>query len=169
MNFDEKRLVGNAFLMAQFNYYSLSSICHDRTYNKEINRLQERCLRLIYNDKSSSFEGLLEKDNSVSMHHTNPQALAIEMFKVETKTSLETMQEGFLFKEQGNQTDFEIHQVKSIHYGLESIRFLGPKKWESLPSNLKNEESVDSFKTATKRWNPPESCLRRLCKTFYRT
>ena len=155
MNFDEKRLVGNAFLMAQFNYYSLSSIYHDRTYNKEINRLHERCLRLIYNDKRSSFEGLLEKDNSVSMHHTNPQALAIEMFKVETKTSLETMQ--------------EIHQVKSIHYGLESLRFLGPKKWESLPSNLKNEESVDSFKTATKRWNPPESCLRRLCKTFYRT
>ena len=98
MNFDEKRLVGNAFLMAQFNYYSLSSICHDRTYNKEINRLHERCLRLIYNDKSSSFEGLLEKNNSVSMHHTNPQALAIEMFKVETKTSLETMQEVFCLR-----------------------------------------------------------------------
>ena len=39
------------------------------------------------------------------------------------------MQEVFLAKEQGgynfrNQTDFVIPQVKSVSYGLESIRFL---------------------------------------------
>ena len=45
-----------------------------------------------------------------------------------------------------NQTDFVIPQVKSVNYGLESIRFLGPKIWESLPNDLKNKESVDSFK-----------------------
>ena len=67
-------------------------------------------------DKRSSLEDLLEKDNSVSIHHKNPQALAIEMFKIHTKTSLEIMQEVFLVKEQGNynlrnRTDFVILQV----------------------------------------------------------
>ena len=38
-------------------------------------------LRLIYSDKKSSYENLLEKDNSVSIHHKNIQVLAIEMFK----------------------------------------------------------------------------------------
>ena len=57
-------------------------MCHNRTYNNKINRLHEICLRLIYNDKRSSFEDLLEKDNPVSIHHKNLQALAIEMFKV---------------------------------------------------------------------------------------
>ena len=52
-------------------------------------------VQLIYNDKRSSFEDLLEKDNSVSIHHKNLQALAIEMFKVHTKTSPEIMQEVF--------------------------------------------------------------------------
>ena len=56
----------------------------NRTYNK-ITRLHEICLRLIYNDKRSSFEDVLEKDNSVSINHKNLQALAIEMFNVHTE------------------------------------------------------------------------------------
>ena len=46
-------------------------------------------------DVCSSFEDLLKKDNSVSIHHKNLQALVIEMFKVHTKTSLEIMLEVF--------------------------------------------------------------------------
>ena len=135
--------------------------CHNRTYNNKINKLRERCLRLIYNDKRSSFEDLLEKDNSVSIHHKSLQALAIEMFKAHTKTSPEIMQKVFLVKEQGNcnlrnQTDFVIPPVKSI-------RVLGPKIWESFPNDLKNKESVDSFKTAIKR-RKTESCPCRLYK-----
>ena len=112
----------------------------------------------------------MEKDNSVSIHHKNLQRLAIEMFKVHTKTSLEIMLEVFLVKEQGNynmrnQTDFAVPQVKNVNYGLESIRFLGPKIWESLPNDLKNKESADSFKTAIKKCKP-ESCSCRLCKIY---
>ena len=65
--------------------------------------LHEKYLRLIYNGKRSSFEDLLEKDNSVSKQHKkNLQALAIEKFKVHTKTSPQIMQEVFLVRGQGN-------------------------------------------------------------------
>ena len=147
--------------MAQFNYCPLIWMCHNRTYNNKINRLHERCLRLIYNDKRSSFEDLLKKDNSVSIHHKNLQALVIEMSKVYTKTSPEIMQEVFQVKEQVKR----LTQVKSVNHGLESVRFLGPKIWESLPNDLKNKESADSFKTAIERWKP-ESCPCRFCKTY---
>ena len=121
--------------MTQFNYCPLIWMCH-RTYNNKINRLHEKCLPLIYNDKRSSFESLLEKDNSVSIHHKNLEALAMEMLKLYTKTSPEIMQETFLVKEQGNynlrnQTDFVIPQVKSVNRGLESIWLLGPKIWKT--------------------------------------
>ena len=71
----------------------------------------------------------MEKDNSVSIHHKNLEALAIEMSKVRNKTSPEIIQKVFLVKEQGNynlrnQSDFVIPQVKSVNYGLESMRVL---------------------------------------------
>ena len=57
-------------------------MCHNRTTNRKINRLHERCLRIIYDDKQSSFKMLLEKDSSVSIHDRNIQCLATEMYQV---------------------------------------------------------------------------------------
>ena len=50
--------------------------------NNKINKLHERCLQIIFNDKHSSFNELLAKDRSVTVHNRNLQVLAIEMFKV---------------------------------------------------------------------------------------
>ena len=47
----------------------------------QINRLQERALRLIYNDHISSFKELLPKDGTYTIHGQNIQNLAIEMLK----------------------------------------------------------------------------------------
>ena len=62
----------------------------------------------------------MEKDKSVSIHHKNLQALAIEMFQVHSKTSPEIMQEVFLVKEQRNylrnQAVFVINQLKRVNY-----------------------------------------------------
>ena len=54
-------------------------MCHSRENN---NRLHERCLRIIYNDKRSPLNALLEKDGSASIHERNIKILATEMFKV---------------------------------------------------------------------------------------
>ena len=55
-------------------------MCHSRAKINEISRLHERCLKIIYNDKVSTFEQLLEKNTSVSIHARN--LLAVEMIKV---------------------------------------------------------------------------------------
>ena len=83
--------------MAQFNHCPLIWMCQNRTYNNEINRLDERCLQLICTDTRSSLETLMEKDYSVSMHTKNLQALATKMFQVHTKHPPERMQEVFLW------------------------------------------------------------------------
>ena len=68
---------------------------HYRFLNNKINWLHERCLRIIYNDKRSTFEEPLAKDNSVSVHHNNIHALAIEIYKVANGISPEIMNEVF--------------------------------------------------------------------------
>ena len=48
---------------------------------KSDNRIHEKCLQMIYNDKNSTFYKLLEKDGSVSILR-NLRFLACEMFKL---------------------------------------------------------------------------------------
>ena len=52
---------------------------HSCRNNNKIEHLLERYLRLIYNGKLTSYEDLLTKDRSVSIHNKNIQDLAIEM------------------------------------------------------------------------------------------
>ena len=72
----------NACFMSQFGYCLLVWMNHFRTLNHRINGLHERELSLVYNDFSSSFSELLEKDKSVTMHHRNLQTRPYETFKV---------------------------------------------------------------------------------------
>ena len=67
--------------MSQFSYCQLVWMCHNRTKNNKINRLHERCLRLIYNDKKSSFEELLEVGGSVSVHDRYLETLSLKCIR----------------------------------------------------------------------------------------
>ena len=71
----------NSFFKSQFSYCPLLWMCHTRANHSKINRIHERCLRIIYSGKTSLFQALLEKDCSVSIHNGNLQLLAIEMYK----------------------------------------------------------------------------------------
>ena len=81
MNLDKRRIIMKAFIESQFGYCSLVWMFHSRSLKNEINRIHERALRITYNDKSSNFQELLDKDNSVTIHHRNIRTLAIETYK----------------------------------------------------------------------------------------
>ena len=78
----KRRILMNAFSNAQFKYCPSIWMFHSRSLNSKNNRLHERCLRMIYNDKQSNFEDLLVRDNSVSLHYRNIQSLVIKMYMV---------------------------------------------------------------------------------------
>ena len=54
---------------------------HSRTLNNKTNRIHERALRTVYSDYNSSFNELLDKNGSFTIHQKNVQSLAIENFK----------------------------------------------------------------------------------------
>ena len=56
-------------------------MCHSRANNNKINKFHEGCLLIVYNDKQSSFNELLEIDGSVSIHIWNIKILATAMYK----------------------------------------------------------------------------------------
>ena len=143
---------------------------HSRKLNNKINRLHERCLRITYHDSLSTFEELLRKDNSVSIHNRNLRALAIEMFKVYTKQGPAILQDVFPLNNQERynfrkKAYFSTRAIRTVHYGDNSLTYLGPKIWEQIPSDLKEAESIEVFKSRIKNWIP-DNCPCRLCKTY---
>ena len=46
-----------------------------------MDKIHERALRMVYNDDSSSYDELLLKDNTFTIHQRNLQKSAIEIFK----------------------------------------------------------------------------------------
>ena len=73
----------NAFVVSQFSYCPFVWMFHDRSVNKEINKVHEKALRISYKDSCSNFEELLLKANTVSINHRNLQLLATENFKTQ--------------------------------------------------------------------------------------
>ena len=66
---------------------------------RQINKIHERGLRIVYADNNSSFEDLLEKSGSVSMHDRNLQQMAREIYKALNNLSSTLMSELFRVKE----------------------------------------------------------------------
>ena len=169
MNKDKLRLIMRTFITSQFNYAPLTWMFHSRTLNNKINRLHERALRLVYEDENLTFQELLDLDESMSIHHRNIQKLAIEMFKIKNNLSPPLMQE--IFKDNTNTYDFrnkrcwEPTNVRTVHYGTETISYRGPKTWDMVPQNIKDSLSLAEFKSKIKSWKPND-CACRLCKTF---
>ena len=58
-----------------------------RSSKNKINKLYKRVLRLVYDDYESSFDVLLNKNKSFSIHHQNIQKLMIEVYKSLNKPS----------------------------------------------------------------------------------
>ena len=53
----------NAFFTSEFYYRPVIWMFHSRSLNNKINKLHERCLKIIYNDKKSNFDEVLIQDN----------------------------------------------------------------------------------------------------------
>ena len=143
-----------AFIESQFGYCPLVWMFHSRSLNNKINRIHERALRITYNDKSSNFQELLDKDNSVTIHHRNIRTLAIKTYKLK-HTSYSLRGDNPLAR----------RRVNSVRHGTESVSFLAPKIWDILPKEIKDSKTLNVFKTKIKKWVPRE-CPCRLCKTY---
>ena len=161
---DKLRLIMKTFIESQFNYCPLLWMYHSRGLNQKINKLHERTLRVVYNNSDLTFEELLEKDMSFTIHERNLQKLATEMYKVKHNLCPKSFQELFTPVLRGK-NEWVIPKVRTVNKGLETIRYRGPKTWELVPKEIKGCISLSAFKVKIKEWKPI-GCTCRLCKNY---
>ena len=113
---------------------------YSRNLNNKINRIHERDLRLVYQN-NLSFSELFDLDNSVTVHQKKLQVLVTEIYKVkngiaqEIMTDIIKLQNPF-YTLRSSCNQFRGENIKTVHYGLQSVRCLGPKIWELVPNNI---------------------------------
>ena len=140
--FFRRKILLNAFITSQFNYCPLVWMCHSREINNRINNIHYRALRIVYNDNTSSFEDLLRKDGSVTIHQENLRFLSLEMFKVIHGATPSFMSDIFTKKSNLNSENissntrsdsifYNYFHPKTGNYGLDTLRHLGPKVYDS--------------------------------------
>ena len=106
----------------------------------------------------------------MSIHHRNVQILASGILRVYTGSPTDFLNEVFSLKPPTNYNlrnlpEFTVRPVKTVHYGLNPLTYLGPIIWELLPNNLKILESVAVFEFKIKGFIP-ENCPCRTCKPY---
>ena len=112
----------------------------------------------------------MQKDNAVTIHQRNLQALATEIFKIKNGFSPEIMKKVFELKEpsynlRSKEDSFIRGIFRTTNYSLQSIRYLAPKILELVPDEIKNCQSLHKFKDLIKSWTTNQ-CPCRLCKTY---
>ena len=134
-----------------------------------INRIHKRSVRTVYNDTSSTFQELLQRNGSASIHHKNIQTLTTEVFKVVSNICLPVIKAFFDFREtRYNIRKFQImrqQKVRTVRYGLKTPLYRAPHLWSLVPANLESLPNVNLFKSKTKYWE----CIEfhcRICKIY---
>ena len=131
---------------------------------------------MIYTDVTASFQELLYRDKSVTIHQRNLQFLATEMFQVANGMSPNFMNE--VFRPNHNLRTENISArtrlqpqlynsscPRKVSSGLEALRMLGPKIWNLIPDSIRKSPALSIFKWNIKQWKP-HKCPCRLCKNF---
>ena len=157
MSLDKRKRLLGAFIESKFSYCPLIWMFHSRSLNNKINRLYEKALRIVYGDCKSKFDELLEKDSSFSIHHRNIQTLANEIFKFLNGLSPQIMNDVFQVKSPApyylrDKNELYSRNPKTVAYESESVSFMALKNWSIVPQELKNSQSLYSFKKGIRKW-----------------
>ena len=124
---DKLRTIITSFIESQFSYCLLIWMFHSRSLNRQINRLHERGLRLVCKDSQLTFEELLRKDQSFSIHHRNLKKLATEMYKVYNDLSPNLVKSIFpqraMHYNLRNENPFEPTNASTVFHGTEMLFF----------------------------------------------
>ena len=104
------------------------------------------------------------------MHHRNLRTLAVELLKVFKGLSPAIFAETFPVRQQSqynmrSYSYFAMPCAKTVNHGLESLSNIVLKLWDSIPSHMKEINSINELKHVIKTWKL-DLCSCRLCKVY---
>jgi hypothetical protein len=162
LNEKNKMLLFNSFIECHFNY--CSSIWHfcskHNTYKLE--KLQVKALKYVTLDFKASYCDLLKQCNKFPLYISRLHKLLEIIFRSQNNMYPEYINNLFHLK----YMNYDIRSINklwlpkynTITYGKNSVRYMAPFYWNTLPNGCKVACDLNNFKLNVRLWMPDCSC-----------
>ena len=87
------------------------------------------------------------------------RSLCIEIYKSINNINPMYMNKVFKLRETSRavcsnyKLNLDVPTINQVSFGDKSLRYYGPKIWNSLPFRIKSSENLEAFKNVLKNWN----------------
>ena len=169
LNTSEREVVYNCFISSVFNFCPLVwHFCNKADYDK-VEKINERALRLVYNEHDMSYEELLLTKKKLSMRKIRMLNFATELYKIKNGYSVSNMeifdkQKHVPYNLRRNKLNV-VPAVNTSHYGTQSFRYFSSHLWNQIPDQMKSANTINRFKQLLFSWSGP-SCQCKYCVEF---
>ena len=124
---------------------------------QRIEKIQERALRFVYSDYTSTYPQLLEKSFSCTREVKRLRAICIEVYKSINNIGPNYIKNLFSQRQSAcsarRPMDLCVPRVNQTTFGLKSFRYEAVKQWNSLPENVKRSTDLLTFERLIKTWD----------------
>ena len=157
--FETRRELYLAFILPHFNYCSETWNFCSKSAADKLERLNERAIRFVFRDKYTSYSELL---NALSLSYASLKQqrlikITLSIFNaVHNSLAPKSIQDLIVHRKNVNYNlrgdyTLSLPKPKSTTYGLNSVRYIGPKLWNSLPNIFRNITNFKSFKRSIRQ------------------
>ena len=154
-------MIYKTFISSNFNYCPVSWVFCGKANLNKLEKLQERALRFVFRDTTSSYENLLTRD-FLHLSVYRIRCLGIEVYKCFNGLNPNYLNN--LFKQPSLKYELrDSHRLEqpkfnTFTYGLRSFRYYGSKLWNVLPFSVKNTKEMHVFKKNITEWCHSTQC-----------
>ena len=141
----------NAFILTHLQYCStVWHFCSARNRDK-LESLNKRALRVVFNDKVSSYQQLLYKSEGSNLYNRRIQNMLITIYKGLNCNSFPKYLK-YLKDMRHSEYSFRKTNILSLckpvtsTYGLNSFPYLASKNWNFLPDNVSSVSTLSGFR-----------------------
>ena len=139
INLKSKSIIYNSFIASNFNYCPLVWYFCGTANSNKLDKLQERSLRILYNDFDSPIQNLIEQLGQGTLLSNRLKYLILEVFKSIRKLNAPCLHDVFVL----NEVPYNLRTPKleqpirrTTNYGLRTFSYLGSKLWNEFLSDF---------------------------------
>ena len=149
----------HAFVSSNFNYCPTTWHFTSKSSTMKIEKVHKAALRVVYNDYTTGYSGLLDMSNRTTLFLARLTSLLVEVFKCIRGLNPEFMNTIFVMDNKPYDTrsgsTSSQNPVKTTKYGIQSFAYQGAKCWNLLPANIKEIEELNELRRHVSQWNGP--------------